>query len=160
MKIIKKAAIIAIAGALSLSMTGCGILETGIGAAIFVPAIVGIVNNANSSQSTSDAATIDNACKNYYAEVVAGTMNASNPGQVTSDVLPAATAASSVRKSTALKCTVGGAIEYAGLTNLSSKLSDMAADYSGTIHSKNDTDESFSVYNISYNTTFAERGYS
>ena len=45
MKIIKKAAIIAIAGALSLSMTGCGILETGIGAAIFVPAIVGIVNN-------------------------------------------------------------------------------------------------------------------
>ena len=41
-------------------------------AAIAIPAVSGIINSANESQKASDAATVENACKTYYAGIVAG----------------------------------------------------------------------------------------
>ena len=41
-------------------------------AAIAIPAVIGIINSANESQTASDAATVDNACKTYFAGIVAG----------------------------------------------------------------------------------------
>ena len=70
---------------------------------------------ANDSQFKSDAASIGSAWKNYYAEVVAGTINSSNPGKVTSDVLSAATASASQKKTAALKCTLGEHLNILGL---------------------------------------------
>ena len=57
----------------------------GILAAIAIPAVIGIINSANESQAKSDASVIDHACKDYYSEVVGGTLNAANPGKVTTD---------------------------------------------------------------------------
>ena len=65
-------------------------------------------------------------------------MNASAPGKST-DKLPAANASNSVKVSTALTCTVKGACEYNGLTDLQNKISDFVADTStGTIYYSKD----------------------
>ncbi len=135
----------------------------GILAAIAIPAVIGIISSANESQAKSDASSVNTACKNLYAEVVAGTVNASNKGSLTSAVtlatitgynatttaadcdstnlgLPKANAAASSRKHAALSLTVKHALEYAGLTNLSNKLSDFCYDAAGdgTIYAKVD----------------------
>lgn len=108
-------------------------------AAIAIPAIVGIINNANESQKKTDASTVDNACKSYYAAIVAGSLNSSSAdASKTNDTLPAANAAANVRKSTALNCTVGGALDWNGTSTLKGKLSDFAYDAKGNIFSATD----------------------
>ena len=86
----------------------------------------------------SDAATIDCSCKVYYAGILSGTLDASGAANVKTDTLPAADATEEERKAAADKCTIQGALEYAGLENarLQDKLSEMAADADGTIYSK------------------------
>ncbi len=86
----------------------------------------------------SDAATIDCSCKVYYAGILSGTLDASGVANVKTDTLPAADATEEERKAAADKCTIQGALEYAGLENarLQDKLSEMAADADGTIYSK------------------------
>ena len=109
----------------------------GILAAIAIPAVIGIINSANESQAKADASVIDHACKDYYSEVVGGTLNsASNPGKVTTDskVLPAANASASAKKSAALNCTVQGALEYAGVSStLATKITDFGYDADGNV---------------------------
>lgn len=106
----------------------------GILAAIAIPAVIGIINSANESQGKTDAASLSNACKTYFAGIVAGQINASAPGKST-DSLPAANASNSVKVSTALNCTVKGACEYNGLTDLKNKVADFVVDTStGTIY--------------------------
>ena len=106
----------------------------GILAAIAIPAVIGIINSANESQAKSDASVIDHACKDYYSEVVGGTLNASNPGKVTSDTLPAANASTSAKKTAALACTVQGALEYAGVSStLATKITDFGYDADGNV---------------------------
>ena len=80
------------------------------------------------NQLKSDAVSLNTACQNYYTEVVAGTINAANSGNVTYDTLPQVADAASVRKSTAQKCTVYGAMQYAGLTDMESRLSEFCYD--------------------------------
>lgn len=112
-------------------------------AAIAIPAIVGIINNANESQKKTDASTVDNACKSYYAAIVAGSFNASSAdaskvGNTELAKLPAANAASNVRKSKALTCTVGGALDWNGTSTLKGKLTDFRHDSNGNIFSATD----------------------
>ena len=96
----------------------------GILAAIAIPAVIGIINSANESQAKSDAASIDAACKNLYAEVVAGTITSDNPGKVSTNKanLTKATDTATKKKSAAQACTVQMALEYAGLTGLQGKV--------------------------------------
>lgn len=89
----------------------------------------------------SDAATMDSVCKSYYAEVIAGVLNDADAANVKADTLPKADATEEERKAAADKCTIQGALEYAGLENIGmqDKLSEMAADETGTIYSKKNT---------------------
>ena len=135
----------------------------GILAAIAIPAVIGIINSANESQAKSDAASVDAACKDYYAEVVAGTINTTHPGKVTSDTLPAANAQASAKKTTALACTVQGALEYAGLTNLAGKVGDFVADTTngGTIYANVDAGKPATAsHTVGTSDTFTALGYS
>lgn len=131
-------------------------------AAIAIPAVIGIINSANESQAKSDAASVDAACKDYYAEVVAGTINASNAGKVVTDTLPGANAAPSLKKSTALSCTVQGGLEYAGLTNLAGKVGDFRADTNdGTIYADVDKGKpTTATHTVATTDTFTDLGYS
>ena len=133
----------------------------GILAAIAIPAVIGIINSANESQLKTDAATVDAACKDYYAEVVSGTINAANPGKVTTDLnnLPAGNAAPGVRKAAALNCTVMGALEYAGVTNLSNKVGEMDWDAEGTIFANVDKSRTKSGGPVTTGTTMSALGY-
>ena len=117
-------------------------------AAIAIPAVIGIINSANESQKASDAATVDNACKTYYAGIVAGSITSNDKTKVTADAtkLPAATAASSAKKSAAKTCTIEGALQYNGTaTSLADKLGDFGYDGDGNIYSKTDAAHSGST---------------
>ncbi len=116
----------------------------GILAAIAIPAVIGIINSANESQAKTDASSISAACKNYYAEIVAGTINADNKGSSTDTNLPAKNASTSAKKSGAQSATVGGALNYYGLKDLASdtKLADFVADTSsGTVYATVDSNK-------------------
>ena len=71
-------------------------------AAIAIPSVIGIINSASNSSGASNASQLDAACKDFYAGVVSGTINESNKGGV-SATLPAANAAKSTLKASALK---------------------------------------------------------
>ena len=137
----------------------------GILAAIAIPAVIGIINSANESQSKTDAATIDAACKDYFAELVAGTINDAAPGKVTTATekanLPKATDSFRARKTAALKCTIQGAMEYAGVEYLSNKLGDMTYDSEGTIFAKVDKSRTAkaNAVALSATTKFSDLGY-
>ena len=115
-------------------------------AAIAIPAVIGIINSANESQKSSDAATVDNACKTYYAGIVAGSITSADSAKVTADTLPAATAASSAKKSSAKLATIEGALQYNGTAaSLADKLSDFGYDKDGNIYSDTDAAHSGST---------------
>lgn len=115
-------------------------------AAIAIPAVIGIIGSANESQGTSDAATIDNACKTYYAGIVAGNINASNKGNVSADTLPAINASTQAKQSGANGASVQGALEYNGTWGtISGKLSDFGADKDGNIVYKQDAAKSGTI---------------
>lgn len=135
-------------------------------AAIAIPAIVGIINNANESQKKTDAATVDNACKGYYAAIVAGSLNSSSAdasklSNTEQGKLPAANAASNVRKSAALTCTVGGALDWNGTSTLSGKLTDFRHDAKGNIFSATDEAHTSTGGGLAVDATdtFASLGY-
>ena len=131
----------------------------GILAAIAIPAVIGIINSANESQLKTDAATVDAACKDYYAEVVAGTINSGTTTRSITDTLPAAGAAPGARKTAALACTVNGALEYAGVTNLSGKLAEMSWDSEGTIFATIDSTHTAAGGPVTTGTTMSQLGY-
>lgn len=114
---------------------------------------------ADRTTEETDAATMDAACKNYYAGIVSGTINAENNEYVKSDTLPAASATIAERKEAALKCTVKGAMECYGLDNANFDLSGLRADEVGTIFYKEDNTRIAAVETITENTTFEELGY-
>ena len=131
----------------------------GILAAIAIPAVIGIINSANESQAKTDAASLSAACKNYYAEIIAGTINSDNNGG-SKDTLPAKNASAASKKSTATNCTVQGAMQYYGLTDLMSKVADFVGDpNTGTIYAKVDGNKSANAnVNITVGTDQANGG--
>ena len=68
-----------------------------------------------------NAATLFNACRSLYAEVIAGTLNASSHGNVDRSSLPSAGASAERRKKYADLLTVKDAIAYAGLESTFNK---------------------------------------
>lgn len=136
----------------------------GILAAIAIPAVIGIVNSANESQAKTDAAALNTAVNTLFTEVDAGTVNASNPGTISTDKtkLPAAGASASKRRAGALALTLQQAMEYQNLTSLSGKLDDFACDTATmTIYAKVDKSHNPSSKNdkLTAATTFAQLGY-
>ncbi len=115
------------------------------------------------TQDETNAATLDAACKNYYAEIVSGTFTAENNTQVKSDKLPSEKASIAEKKEAAQKCTVKGAMESYGLINEKGEyafdLEDMRADAVGTIFYKDDETRKVTLETITGDTTFEELGY-
>ncbi|MGN1456344.1 MAG: prepilin-type N-terminal cleavage/methylation domain-containing protein [Acutalibacteraceae bacterium] len=86
-------------------------------AAIAIPAVVGIINNANESAGQSDAATVNNACKTFYAGIKSGTINTDSTNPDGSKVTAAAAPGESDAKklAAAKKATVADAQKYSGI---------------------------------------------
>lgn len=127
-----------------------------IAVAIVVPAVVGIVNNANVSQNNSDAAMLESACKSFYAGVVSGTINESNKGNCTA-TLPAASAPSKTRREAANDLTVRDALEYSELLGRfdGNKLEYYKYDNYGSILFNGESSHN-NAYSISMNTTLGD----
>lgn len=90
-------------------------------------------------------------------EVVAGTINAANSKNVTYDTLPQVADAASVRKSMAQKCTVYGAMQYAGLTDMENRLSEFCCDTTtGTIYANIDDTKPTDTQAFTKDTTLGE----
>lgn len=83
-------------------------------AAIAIPAVIGIINSATTSGGQSDASTLNNACKEFYAGVTSGTINDNNKGGVGS-TLPKPSDSTTTRKSIAKSLKVLDAQKYSGL---------------------------------------------
>ena len=133
--------------------------------AIVIPAVIGINNSASTSTYESDAATVDNACKTYYAGIVSGTITYEDDYYDLSysyDYIPRKDTSSSERKAAALECTVGGALDYNGTySQLSDRLDMMGADDEGNIYYIYDDLHSSDIVNSNIHTytTFEELGY-
>ena len=86
-------------------------------AAIAIPAVVGIINSATQSAGDSDASTVNNACKTYYAGVKSGTITTSSKNADGTTVTAAAAKGASEKAKTtaAKKATVADAQKYSGL---------------------------------------------
>lgn len=153
---------------LSVMLTVTGILLMAGGCASspygnFMANINPMISNANESQKKTDASTVDNACKSYYAAILSGSFNSSSydAGKV-SDLLPSPDAAPSERKTAALACTIGNALVWNGTPSLSQNLDAFGADTHGNIYAKSDTKYSSELTNmkLTAGTTFSELGYS
>ena len=136
----------------------------GVLAAIAIPAVIGIINSANESQAKTDAASLDAACKNLYAGVVAGTINKTNPGKIATanqTNLPDAGATASAKQTGALACTVAMGCEYAGLDSLKAKVGDFVYENgTGTIYSVQEHAVAQGKYTaLDVGTSFKDLGY-
>ncbi|MBQ8134585.1 MAG: prepilin-type N-terminal cleavage/methylation domain-containing protein [Clostridia bacterium] len=109
-------------------------------AAIAIPAVISIINSADDTQVETDAAQMDSACKTYYMGVKSGAISRENfTPTLSGDVLPNKFVSSTKRSSSAKNCTVGGALEYAGMYNeLIGKLESFGYDASGNIKAYGD----------------------
>ena len=86
-------------------------------AAIAIPAVVNIINSANTSSAQTNAASIDQACKDYYAGIISGTVNKGNTSNTDNGILPEKSAAATLKKSSAKVATIGGALEWNGISD-------------------------------------------
>lgn len=115
------------------------------------------------TQDETNAATLDALCKNYYAEIVSGSITAENNTNVKSDKLPSEKASMEEKKEAAQKCTVNGAMENYGVFNEEGEcafdLEGMRADGVGTIFYKDDETRKAALETITGDTTFEELGY-
>ena len=120
-------------------------------AALSVTALVGCSNSSTSSetaaivasnnpaQQKADASSLSNACKEMYAEVVAGVLNSQSTKQPAGAALPDPSASTSQKRAAAKALTVANAIDYAGLGDLTNKVGDFVYDSNGgTIYGKDD----------------------
>lgn len=123
--------------------------------------IVANVSSGDIYKEKANAATLSNNCKNYYAEVVSGTISAENPGAVTVDTLPSISDPVSKKKNAALMLTVGGAIQYSGLNTLKDVLNSFVGDSAtGTIYAISDENRpATATIPITANTTLHQLGY-
>ena len=137
-------------------------LSSGLGSSAGNIGSGGILTSANQSKKLSDAASIDNACKTYYAGIVAGMITYEDDYSEllnTYDDLPGKGATASERKRMALEATIGGALDYNGMYDtLAYDLSEFGADAEGNIYYINDPANSSKIVvkNLSVNTTLSE----
>ncbi len=102
------------------------------------------------------AAILDNACKTYVASVVSGAVDAEAAKNVTTDTLPAASATEQERREAAMKLTIQGAMEYAGIDETIVDLSRVAAIANGTIVGIHHTEETIVMTDLSGDTTMQQ----
>ncbi len=105
-------------------------------AAIAIPAIVGIINSAGESAGESEAQTISQACRTYYAGVKGGSINTNTftPTKC-SDNIPNRADSPTIKRQAAKQCTVAGALEYSGIYDkLIGEITDFGYDSAGDVY--------------------------
>ena len=103
-------------------------------AAIAIPAVISIIQSASSAALETEAASMDQACKMYYTGVKSGEINRDNfTAAQSGDLIPNKVAPTSTKMGCARRCTVAGALEYGGLSDLLSRLDEFGYDANGNI---------------------------
>ena len=104
-------------------------------AAIAIPAVIMIINNADTSKREAEAQSMDQACKTYYMGIKSGKINANNfKATESGDKIPEFHASHDKRLSWARKCTVAGALEYSEMYGaIKDRFQDFGYDKIGTI---------------------------
>ena len=115
----------------------------GVLAVIAIPIVFNILGSSSETAERSDAAALNEACRDYYAAVSSGVVNSTSKGGSTQSPLPPPNAPSSQRKVAAGNATVINACEYAGLDKIKNQLNRgydiYGYDSSGTIKRKDGT---------------------
>ena len=104
-------------------------------AAIAIPAVIGIINSTSNTALESEAATIDQSCKTYYEQIKTGMVTAERfKAEKSGDTIPTRGTSLTVKARLARRCTVGGALEYAGVySDFVGRLDEFAYDSTGKI---------------------------
>ena len=114
----------------------------GILAAIAIPIVISVMDTAAKNSEKSNAATVDQACKDYYSGVGSGVINSETKGMSTQSNLPAINSTATARKTAAKNATVVNALEYAGLGVIKEQISSSGSEYvydsNGNIYAKSD----------------------
>ena len=85
--------------------------------------------SSGTSNYTSDASSIDNALKSFYAGIMAGAITSADDSKY-----PPVGSTASARKQAASDLTIGDALEYHGLNNLKNTLYRYGADSKGNVY--------------------------
>ena len=104
-------------------------------AAIAIPAVIGIINSTSNTALESEAATIDQSCKTYYEQIKTGMVTAERfKAEKSGDNIPTRGTSLTDKARLARRCTVGGALEYAGVySDFVGRLDEFAYDSTGKI---------------------------
>ena len=104
-------------------------------AAIAIPAVIGIINSTSNTALESEAATIDQSCKTYYEQIKTGMVTAERfKAEKAGDTIPTRGTSLTDKARLARRCTVGGALEYAGVySDFVGRLDEFAYDSTGKI---------------------------
>ena len=104
-------------------------------AAIAIPAVIGIINSTSNTALESEAATIDQSCKTYYEQIKTGMVTADRfKAEKSGDNIPTRGTSLTGKARLARRCTVGGALEYAGVySDFVGRLDEFAYDSTGKI---------------------------
>ena len=81
-----------------------------------VSQVINTISQSTSASSKADAANLSYACKNMYAEVVAGTVRSESPGTMDPARLPSLKDSNATVKEAALKLTIEDALAYGQLS--------------------------------------------
>lgn len=86
-------------------------------AAIAIPSVIGIIQNASQSATSTEAGELDRACKNFFALVKSGQVgkNSKNPDGSSVAVTTDLTSSDSARETAAKAATIEMAAKYAGI---------------------------------------------
>lgn len=107
--------------------------------------------------SDSDAAMVESACKTYYSGIVAGTITSDSEYVNDTVQLPSKGASVSERKAAAENATIGGALNYMGIDNISdSSLQYFKVTLDGVIIASNPNGQVVKQITLSKSTTLGE----
>ncbi len=105
----------------AMMLLSAGVSSGCISAAIGIPSVVGIANNANNSTKETNAEQLTSAVKTLYSGVASGTINKNTPADelngLSSYKLPDMNETIANRKTAAQKLTLQDAVDYEGLAS-------------------------------------------
>ena len=133
----------------------------GVLAAIAIPSVVGIINNAGKNKERDNAKALDEGCVNYYEMVLSGLINEEDHGKSTQENLPPKMATYSTQKAAAKSATVKNVCEFFELGEIQRQLENgvdiYVYDINGNVYTSEEADEkSISYTTVALNTTLEE----
>ncbi len=93
-------------------------------AVVAIPLVYNILSASSETADETEAATLNEACREYHAEVMAGTINSAEKKGSTQTGLPGPRGSLSLRQKAASNAKVINACEYAGLTKTKRRIED------------------------------------